>query len=162
LRLRRAVGLAANSKDLIWIPPDDSLAQRWTILRALALAEPGADSVGTLLRNMDKDIRSHTSIILITPSLSNDWIEALMPLMWRGVTPTTLLLDPQSFGSQQDIRPMQSLLGELGIAHYTITKDLLNLEQARPGQKGRWEWRVSGRGKAVLVRKPGDMSWRGL
>lgn len=162
LRLRRAVGLAANSKELIWMQPDDSPAHRWAILRALAVAESGSASLGTLLRNMDKDIRSHTSIILITPSLSNEWIEALIPLIWRGVTPTVLLLDPSSFGGQGDSHPLLSLLGEMGIAHYVITKDLLDLEQARPGQAGRWEWRVSGRGKAVLVRKPGDMSWRSL
>jgi len=162
LRLRRAVGLAANGKNLVWMPPDDSPAHRWAILRALALAEPGGTSLGTLLRNMEKDIRSHTSIILITPSLSNDWIEALMPLMWRGVTPTVLLLDPASFGGQGDSRLMLGLLGGMGIAHYSITKDLIDLPQARPGQSGRWEWRISGRGKAVLVRKPGDMSWRGL
>lgn len=162
LRLRRAVGLAANSKELIWMQPDDSPAHRWAILRALAVAESGSASLGTLLRNMDKDIRSHTSIILITPSLSNEWIEALIPLIWRGVTPTVLLLDPSSFGGQGDSHSLLSLLGEMGIAHYVITKDLLDLEQARPGQAGRWEWRVSGRGKAVLVRKPGDMSWRSL
>jgi uncharacterized protein (DUF58 family) len=162
LRLRRAVGLAANGNELIWLPPDDSPAQRFAILRALAVAEPGSTSLGTMLRNMEKDIRSHTSIILITPSLSNEWVEALLPLMWRGVTPTILLLDPTSFGSQGDSHPLLGMLGEMGVAHYVITKDLLDLQQARPGQAGRWEWRVSGRGKAVLVRKPGDMSWRGL
>jgi uncharacterized protein (DUF58 family) len=162
LRLRRAVGLAANGHELVWLPPDDSPAQRWAILRALALAEPGSTSLGTLLRNMEKQIRSHTSIVIITPSLANDWIEALLPLMWRGVTPTVLLLDPASFGGQGDIRPMLGVLADLGIAHYAITKDLLDLPEARPGQSGRWEWRVSPRGKAVLVRKPGDMSWKGL
>lgn len=162
LGLRRAVGLAANGKELIWMPPDDSPAHRWAILRALALAEPGDTSLGTLLRSMESNIRSHTSIILITPSLSNDWIEALLPLMWRGVTPTVLLLDPTTFGGHGDTRPMLGLLAQMGVAHYAISIDLLNRAEARPGQAGRWEWHVSTRGKAILVRKPGDMSWKGL
>ncbi|MBN2147779.1 MAG: DUF58 domain-containing protein [Anaerolineales bacterium] len=162
LHLRRAVGLAANGAELVWMPPDDSPAHRWAILRALALAEPGSTSLGTLLRNMEKDIRSHTSIIIITPSLSDEWVEALLPLMWRGVTPTVLLLDIASFGGQGDTRPMLGLLTQMGVAHYIITKELLDRPESRPGQAGRWEWRVSSRGKAVLVRKPGDMSWRGL
>lgn len=162
LRLRRAVGLAANGHELVWMPPDDSPAHRWALLRALALAEPGTTPLGTLLRNMQHDIRSHTSIILITPSVSNDWVEALLPLIWRGVTPTVLLLDPVTFGGQADIRPMLGLLSQMGIAQYAITKDLLDRPEARPGERGKWEWRVSAHGKAVLVRKPGDMSWRGL
>lgn len=162
LRLKRAVGLVANGKELIWMPPDDSPAQRWAILRALALAEPGNTSLATLLRNLESDIRSHTSIILITPSLTDEWVEALLPLIWRGVTPTILLLDPASFGGQGDSRPLVGLLSERGIAHYLIAKELLDLQQTQQGQSGRWEWRVSGRGKAVLVRKPGDMSWKGL
>lgn len=162
LRMRRAVGLAVNGEELVWLPPEDNPLQRWNILRALALVDTGTTPLDTLLKNMESDIRSHTSIILITPSLSGNWIEALLPLMWRGVTPTVLLLDPGSFGGQGEIQPMTSLMSEMGISYHVITKDLLDRPEARPGQTGRWEWRVLPTGKAVLVRKPGDLSWRVL
>ena len=162
LRLRRAVGLAVNSKQLVWIPPREGENQRWDILHSLALVDMGDRPLSELLRHMEHDIRSHTSIILITPSLQSDWIEALLPLMWRGVTPTVLLLDPVSFGGQASSFRIPTALPELGIAHYIITRDLLNRPEARPGQEGHWEWRVTPSGRAVLVRKPGDMSWKVL
>jgi hypothetical protein len=111
---------------------------------------------------MAHDIRSQTSIILITPSMQSDWVEALLPLMWRGVTPTVLLLDRASFGGQSSSHSMQEALTDLGIAHYIITHDLLNRPEAHPGQEGHWEWRVTPSGRAVLVHKPGDMSWKTL
>jgi uncharacterized protein (DUF58 family) len=162
LRLKRAVGLVANGREMIWMPPAEGENQRFNILRALALAETGDRPLGELLRRMEREIRSHTSVILITPSTQSDWVEAVLPLMWRGVALTVLLIDPISFGGSGDIHPLMSLLAELGVSHYVITHDMLDRPEARPGTKGRWEWRVSPRGRAVLVRKPGDMSWKGL
>jgi uncharacterized protein (DUF58 family) len=162
LQRKRAVGLGVNGKQVVWMPPREGESQRWDILRALALVETGDRSLSELIRHMEHDIRSHTSIILITPSLQGDWIEALLPLIWRGVTPTVLLLDPASFGGQISSHPMQGALTDLGIAHYLISRDLLNRPEARPGQMGHWEWRVTPSGRAVLVRKPGDMTWKVL
>jgi len=94
--------------------------------------------------------------------LYSNWIEALLPLMWRGVTPTVLLLDPVSFGGPSSSNSMQTTLTKLGIAHYIITQELLNRPEAHPGQEGHWEWRVTPSGRAVLKRKPGDLSWKTL
>jgi uncharacterized protein (DUF58 family) len=162
LQRKRAVGLAVNGKQVVWMPPREGESQRWDILRALALVETGDRSLSELIRHMEHDIRSHTSIILITPSLHGDWVEALLPLICRGVTPTVLLLDPASFGGETNSHPMRGALTDLGIAHCLITRDLLNRPEARPGQMGHWEWRVTPSGRAVLVRKPGDMSWKVL
>jgi uncharacterized protein (DUF58 family) len=162
LRIKRAVGLVANGREMIWMPPAEGENQRMSILRALALAEIGDRPLGELLHRMEGEIRSHTSMILITPSTQSDWIEAVLPLMWKGVALTVLLLDPVSFGGSEDIHPQMSILADLGVSHYVITRDMLDRPEARPGSKGRWEWRVSARGRAVLVGKPGDMSWKRL
>lgn len=159
---KRTVGLAVNCKEAVWIPPGVGESQRWNILRALAQVDAGNRPISEFLHRMEHDIRSQTSIILITPSLQSDWIEALLPLMWRGVTPTVLLMDRFSFGGQSSSHSMQEALTDLGIAHYIITHDLLNRPEAHPGQEGHWEWRVTPSGRAVLVRKPGDMSWKTL
>jgi len=159
---RRAVGLAVNGKNVVWIPPRAGEGQRWDILRSLALVDTGHQPMSEFLHCMEHDIRSQTSIVLITPSLQSDGVEALLPLIRRGVTPTILLLDQESFGGQLSSLPMQDVLTDLGVAHYIITKELLNTPAAHPGQKGHWEWRVTPSGRAVLVRKPGDMSWKAL
>lgn len=162
IRLRRAVGLVVNGRQMVWLPPAEGEGQRFAILRALALAEEGERPLGSLLRRIEGEIRSNSSIIVITSSTDSDWIEALIPYTWKGVAPTILLLDPLTFGGSGDARPLHSLLTDLGINHYDISRQLLDRPEARPGKEGNWEWRISPRGRAVLVRKPGDMSWRGL
>ncbi len=162
LNQKRAVGLLVSGKDAVWLPPAEGEKQRWEILHALALADVGDRPMSEFLRRMDQDIHAQTSIILITPSLTSDWVEALLPLMWRGVTPTVILLDQVSFGGQASSGSMQAALTDLGIAHYIITQDVLNRPEAHPGQVGHWEWRVTPSGRAILVRKPGDMAWKVL
>ena len=167
LRLRREVGLISNSREMDWLPPQPGENQRWAIMRALALAEAGPRPLGELLKRLEQDIRSHTSIIVITPSTQAGWIEALLPLMWRGVTPTVLLFDSASFGAPGSptlpgTLALQGLLTSMGITHYLIPRSLLDRPEARPGKAGAWEWRVSPLGRAVLVCKPGDMSWKAM
>jgi uncharacterized protein (DUF58 family) len=159
---KRAVGLLICGKDAIYLPPGEGERQRWDILHALALADVGEHPMSEFLHRMEHDIRSQTSIIVITPSVASGWVEALLPLMWRGVTPTVISLDQASFGGQVSSRSMQDALTDLGIPHYVITQDVLNRPEAHPGQEGHWEWRVTPSGRAVLVRKPGDMSWKVL
>jgi len=47
------------------------------------------------------------------------------------------------------------------VAHYVITHDLLDRPEARPGRAGHWEWRVSGTGRAVPIRRP-ESTWKVL
>jgi hypothetical protein len=48
----------------------------------------------------------------------------------------------------------------MGVSCHIITHDLLDQPEARPGQSGRWEWRVSVTGKITPIRKPVDLAWR--
>jgi uncharacterized protein (DUF58 family) len=162
IRARHAVGLAANGSQLAWLPPTDGEPQRWNILRTLALAEPGDLPLHDLLQNMQSGIRSDTSLIIITPSTNAQWIEALLPLIWRGVNPTVLLLDASTFGGAVPASPMTSMLADVGIACYLIPRDLLNRPEARPGKEGLWQWRVTPRGRAIMIQKPGDTAWKAL
>jgi len=156
----RGVGLAMHGEDLVWMPPKEGDPRRWEILRALALASPGARSLSEMLAHMGGGLGHHASLVIITPAASGDWIEALVPLLRRDVTPTVLLLDPASFGGHGDVRGTGAMLSHMGVTHYVITRDLLDRAEARPGQRGHWEWRVSGTGRAIPIRRPGDVSWK--
>ncbi len=174
LRLRRAVGLAVNSKQPVWLPPLQGENQRWDVLRALALVSPSNYSLGEYLRRISPDIHSHTSLIIITAAIQGDWLKNLMPLLWRGVIPTVLLFDPESFRrpvSEKASEPQRTSkavsasmaeLASLGVNSYIINRELLNQSEARPGHEGRWEWRVSPRGRAVATRRPSDLEWKVL
>lgn len=162
LRGGRAVGLVTHSETLTWLPPQTGVGQRQEILRALALANSGPRSLAELLTRMRPALGQQTSLIIITPAASGDWIESLLPLLRRGAVATVLLLDPLTFGGQGEASRTLALLASLGVSRYLITPELLGRPEARPGQQGNWEWRIMPTGKAVPVRRPGDTPWQEL
>jgi len=162
LRLGRAIGLVTHGEELVWLPPQDSDGQRWAILRALALAERGSRPLAQLLARARPRFGERTSLVIITPNVEGDWVEALWPLLRRGAVPTVLLLDPVSFGGTGDAKKTSALLSDLGIASYVITRDLLDRPESRPGRQGQWEWRVSPLGRAVTTRRPRELTWKVL
>ena len=170
LRLGRAVGLVAHGNQLVWQPPQEGDAQRWAILRALALVDLGSRPLAELLARARPKFGGRTSLIIITPSVGGEWVEELWPLLRRGIVPTVLLLDPLSFGSALDgsdqLAEVRSgtlgLLSDLGVTHYVIGRDLLDRPEARPGERGQWEWRVSPLGRAVTARRPRELAWKVL
>jgi uncharacterized protein (DUF58 family) len=162
LRAGRKVGLVTHGEDLVWLPPQAGDGQRWTILHALALLAPGTRPMAELLVRARPRFEERTSLIIITPAVSGNWVEVLWLLLRRGVVPTVLLLDPASFGGADDVSGTLALLSDLGIARYVITRDLLDHPEARPGQQGHWDWRISPLGRAVSVRHPRDLAWKVL
>jgi len=162
VRSGRAVGLAVHGEQLTWLVPRQGESQRWEILRALALTSVGSCPLAELLARTGPALGRHASLVIITPAVGSAWIEPLARLVWRGVTPTVLLLDPASFGGTGDVRGAAGLLSSLGVAHYVITRDLLDRPEAHPGRQGQWEWRVLSTGHALPVQQPRDLPWRAL
>ncbi len=162
IRLRHSVGLAAYGKELVWLPPEQGEGRRWEILRSLALISRGSRPLEEVMERLRPSMGPHTSIIIITPSMSTAWVESLVPLLRSGAVPTVLLMDPASFGGAGNTLLVEAALLNLGIAHYRITKDVLDRPEMRPGQQGRWGWRVLGTGRAVPSYRVADVPWRSL
>src|SRR5262249_26692735 len=100
------------------------------------------------------------NLIVITASTDDDWLKPLAHLVWRGILPTVILMDPASFGATRNMRSMDSLLTETGLPHQIVNGDLLKRPDARPGSRGRWEWRFSPTGRAIPVHAPDDLAWK--
>jgi uncharacterized protein (DUF58 family) len=168
MRAGRSVGVVASTQaeagaeNPLWLPPRMSEDHRWEILRALALVRAGARPLAELLELVRPALRHRTSLIIITPAVTLDWIQALMPFQRRGVIATVLLFDIPTFGAPADMQAARSLLSKYGIAHEFIPSNLLNQRQVRPGQEGQWEWQVTPMGRAVPVQRPADTSWQAL
>lgn len=162
LRMKRAVGLISGGDPPLWISPQEGEGQRWEILKALALVERGVTSLDELLKRIKSDLNPQLSIVLITPDCNGKWLESLFPLIWKGITPTVILLDQKTFGGQTTTVELTRSLMSTGISHYVISRELLDRPEARPGQSGKWEWRISPLGKAIPVRKPQDLTWKSL
>jgi uncharacterized protein (DUF58 family) len=162
LRGGKAVGLAASGLPLVWLPPKEGDGQRWEILRALALLEPAQQSLSKLLLGIKPTLGRNTSLVIITPNYYGFWLESLFQLLWRGVVPTILLLDPVTFGSNGNSKRIQTQLSDWNIHYYLITPDLMNKPEAFPGSKGKWEWRFSPTGRAISVLPPSEINWKVL
>ncbi|UCF60061.1 MAG: DUF58 domain-containing protein [Anaerolineaceae bacterium] len=137
IRSGRAVGLVAANEDLIWLPPQGGEGQRWQILYSLAQVDLGDRPLGDLLTRMGSSLGRNTSLVIITPSVDRGWIQALVPLIDRGVIPTVLLLNPQSFGGSSEPIEVQSSLINLGVTYYLVSRDLLEDATARFDQMGK-------------------------
>ena len=153
LQSGQAVGLAAHGEQLVWLPPQEGKGQRWEILRALALVSLGSLSLTELLARMQPMLGLYTSLVIITPDVRGTWVETLVPLLQRGAIPTVLLLDPSSFDGAGDLSGTQSLLTRLGVAHYVISRDLLDRPIAHPVQEAR---------RTTPAHQPRDMAWKQL
>jgi uncharacterized protein (DUF58 family) len=160
LRAGHAVGLAAAGQELAWLPPEHSAEQRLQILRALALARSGPSSLAHLLVTARPALQRGASLILITPSVETDWLEALASLAHTRLAPTVLLFDRATYTADGDHAPLNGLLANLGIAPYVISSQMLDRPEARPGRAGDWEWRVTAHGRVLPVRRPTDLGWR--
>jgi uncharacterized protein (DUF58 family) len=162
LRQGKAVGLVAAGKELIWLPPQGDPGQRLNILRALTLVEPGTLSLSQLLKRVSSSFTQGTSLILITPNINGQWIENMLPLKQKGVTPTVLCFDPVSFGGKESPAGLQAQLTKFGIRTHIISRELFDQPEARPGQQGAWEWKILGTGRAIAVQRPEDTDWKPL
>jgi len=162
LQSRRAVGLVTTDQDLTWIPPHRGAAQRWEILRSLAKASLGTTPLSEVLTEIGSAVAPYDSLVIVTPSVSGSWVEELILLLRRGVAPTVLLLDPKSYGANQDMEGIAALLSGLEVTHYVITRDYLDRADTRPGQQGRMEWHVLSTGHVVPKHPLPDVAWRKL
>ena len=109
-----AVGLISNSQEPTWIPPQAGDLQNLKLLKTLALVSPGSQSINEILQNAIPSLHNQSSLVLITVAISGEWLQAILLLMQRGVIPTVLLLDPQSFGGEGSANNFSSLIDQSG------------------------------------------------
>jgi uncharacterized protein (DUF58 family) len=162
LRARHSVGLLASGAGTTWLKPQNGEAHRLEIMRALARLSPGNLPLPELLERAGPTFGHRTSLIIITPSMKDEWLTSLTRLLWRGINPTVLLLDPASFGAPQGADALADVLGRMNIPRFVLTRDLLERPEARPGWRGQWEWRIMPTGKAVAAHPQTDMTWKRL
>jgi uncharacterized protein (DUF58 family) len=156
LRQNRAVGLVAYGARDAYVMPGRGEGQLWHLLQALARVQAGQSSpLATVLAEMRTVLGRRTTVAVITPSGDPAWVEALGPLLRRGVAPTAILLDPASFGGQGDLSPVRSMLAGLGIPAHVIAQGYPFRPSPRTQrQAGMWEFRVTPLGRVVVVRRP--------
>jgi uncharacterized protein (DUF58 family) len=156
-----SIGLALNGKESAWHVPRRNEYQQRALMKALAVASPGEMDLKNYLERTGAAFGGRCSLLIITASPNVEWTQSLMPLLWRGILPTVFLFDVNTFGGYASTKEISNILQSLGVPCHVIPMELLDKPQARPGHEGEWEWRISGTGKAIAVKRPAS-DWRGL
>jgi uncharacterized protein (DUF58 family) len=156
------VGLLAGGRQTVWLKPQLGERHLFEILHELAVLEPGQLPLSELLERANPKLGNRTSLIIITPSTKNDWLPSLTHLLWKGISPTVILMDPSSFNAPRSSDALAGVLAEMGIPRFVLTRSLLQQPEAHPGWQGQREWRVMPSGRVIPTRPLGDLSWRKL
>ena len=139
----------------ILVVPQKGSAQQWRILHALATVRAGGKwPLARVLAEMSPNVGRGTTLAVITPSCSLEWIAGLLPPMRRGITPAVVLLDPVSFGGQGNVGALSDLLTDLGISSHLIPKGMPFRPVTEHKRIGRPEYKVlSGTGRVIVVER---------
>jgi uncharacterized protein (DUF58 family) len=99
----RSVGFISFGKQL-FVEEAERGAQHFTrILEALALSKAeGEVPVDTLISSEARRFGRHTTVVVITPSTSEDWVGSLQFIGEQGVRVAAVLIEPSTFGGEEN------------------------------------------------------------
>jgi uncharacterized protein (DUF58 family) len=102
LEQHRAVGLIAYGSHPCVIPSDRGSRQFLKIMEELAVVRTvGRTPLAEVLAAEGTRFGRNTTLIVVTPSLNEDWILTLRHETQRGVRAAAVLLEPDTFGGRQ-------------------------------------------------------------
>lgn len=162
LQQNLAVGMVARANQETVVLPRQGPAHLWAILQALSPLEQSPEvTLEKTLAQSSGLISGNDLLIVITPSLQAGWVNALRRLSRsRGSAGRgeVVLLDPASFGAPAGAAPSAdqfvSFLLEQGIAATVLRRDEIRVISGYYGEISRWEFSVSGTGRAVAKHAP--------
>ncbi|WP_254151036.1 DUF58 domain-containing protein [Candidatus Chloroploca mongolica] len=124
LSQNRIVGMVAWGQHREVIPAEREARQLFKMLEALAvLRAHSTSSLAEVLLAESQRFGRNCSLIIVTSSLDERWVEALQQLRYRGVRAAVVLVDPQSFGGWQSPELILQRLAELRVPTYRIQQD---------------------------------------
>jgi uncharacterized protein (DUF58 family) len=119
----RSVGFITYGNKL-FIEEAERGAQHYTrILEALALSRATGDvPVSKLIYEEAKRFGRHTTVVVITPSTSEDWVETLQFVGERGVKVAAVLLEPSTFGGSENSLMVFGALAAAEVYTYLVKR----------------------------------------
>jgi uncharacterized protein (DUF58 family) len=123
LLANRSVGFIAHGRRL-FLEDADRGAQHYTrILEALALSQADGDiPVANLITGEARRFGRHTTVVVITPSTSEDWVFSLQFVAQRGVKVGAVLLEPSTFGGSENSLSVFATLAAAEIYTYLVKR----------------------------------------
>lgn len=151
----RSMGLAAYGQTPSIIAPGQGAGQEWRLLRALALvAADGDTSLRAGLQDLSHIARRGSAAVIITPTLSTDWLPSLVSLAQAGVQANVILLERASFGSSQSNLGLYDAVRQLGFNAHIIRQGDVGLPPTEGERRGYWRFKTLATGKVVVLEQP--------
>lgn len=111
IRQRYAVGLVAYGQHREVIQADREERQQTRLLETLAMLRArGTMPFSQVLSAEGTRLARGTTVIAISPSTKQDWVDAALHLSNRGVRMLAILVDATSFGGHGDTRALRNRL----------------------------------------------------
>lgn len=115
----RALGLLTNASNREYRPAESSERQYLRVLGSLAVAtSDGSERIDALLTRELRRFDRYRSPVVITASTELDWIETLEHAALRGVRPTVIYIDPESFDPSRSSLAVRQRLAEAPFGVY--------------------------------------------
>ncbi|HYN86943.1 MAG TPA: DUF58 domain-containing protein, partial [Ardenticatenaceae bacterium] len=149
----RAVGLAAWGETPWRVPPGRGSSHLTALLRTLAEVKPAAGRPWRLaLEQLAPTLGHAHGLMLVTPTVSLDWLPAVVALRRRGFVPAALLLDARTFGADAapDPEPLRRALAAQRVSAQVVPRGALPSVTRRE----RFDFFVTGHGRAIRRERP--------
>jgi uncharacterized protein (DUF58 family) len=120
----RSVGMVAWGQHKVSLPADRGGRQLNKILRALAvLRAEGAASLGEVLTAESHLFAKQDTLVVVTPSLQEEWVAALQAQLFRVTSAVAVLVEPGTFGGEGNPLLAVSALSALNVPTYLVKRD---------------------------------------
>jgi len=120
----RSVGMVAWGQHNVTLPADRGGRQLNKVLRALAvLRAEGTSSLGEVLMAESHLFARQDTLVVVTPSLQEEWIAALQMQLFRITSAVAVLVEPGTFGGEGNPLLVVSALSALNVPTYLVKRD---------------------------------------
>ncbi len=120
----KSVGMIAWGQHRVTLPADRGGRQLTKILRALAvLRAEGNMSLGEVLVAEQRLFGRQDTLVIVTPSLAEEWVQALQAQLFRIASAAAVLVEPGTFGGGGNPLLTVSALSALNVPSYLVKRD---------------------------------------
>jgi uncharacterized protein (DUF58 family) len=120
----RSVGFIAWGQHRVMIPADRGGRQLIKILRALAVLRAEGDSpLSELLATESRQFSRQDTLVVVTPSLRDEWIVALQSQLHKGLHASAVIVEPGTFCGSGNALMAVSALSSFDVPTYVIKRD---------------------------------------
>lgn len=117
----REVGLVSAGQNYTVLPAQRGERQLGKILETLAVIQPEGDlPLWSLVNAQVRHLARGSTVVLITPEVGEQLLTLTMELIHRGLIPVLILIDPSSFGGNQDSEEIVRKLTNQGVFTFVI------------------------------------------